>query len=70
MKAEELEVEQWFHWIDDWRMFKRLSGEAKIIEGIRCVSVKPLQPTTRQTGFYIPANELVKLYKLNFFRLI
>ncbi len=59
MKAKELKTGDWFHWKKDWRMFRRLAGGVKTIEGKECIPVRLLQPTIMMPGCYIPADDEV-----------
>lgn len=63
MKARELVENTWFKWPPDWRIFQRLPGPVKVIEGNECVPVRPLQPTANMPGGYILANDEVELFK-------
>ncbi|MCH7605325.1 hypothetical protein IID24_05050 [Patescibacteria group bacterium] len=63
MIARELENDDWFRWNGDWRVFRRLVGESKTIEGIVCVPAQPLQPTANMSGGYMPADDEVTPHK-------
>ncbi len=63
MKARELDENSWFKWPPDWRVWQRLLGPIKFIEGKECIPVRPLQPTANMPGGYIPANDTVTLFK-------
>ncbi len=63
MKAEQLQINDWFKREGDWRVHTRLPGDPEIIEEQMAVPVQPIQPTLRQRGFYIPSSEKVTQYK-------
>ena len=68
MTVKEIAVNQWFKRVRDGRIFVRLAGEEAVVDDANCVPVKPLQPTLRLQGFYMPAEEPVEAYKYNFLR--
>lgn len=69
MKARELAEHDWFRWEDDWRVFARLPGELKVIDGRECIPVRPLQPTANMPGGYIPADDEAIPYKASSLKL-
>lgn len=70
MKARELTENQWFKWNGDWRVFQRLPGAIKVIEGKECIPAQPLQPTMNMAGAYIPADDEVAIYKEKLIKLM
>ena len=70
MKARELAENVWFKWPPDRRILQRLPGPVELIEGKEGIPVKPLQPTGVMTGFYIPADDEVVLFKEQSIRLM
>jgi len=63
MIAKELDTGDWFRWEDDWRVWSRLQGDTKIIEGKECIRVRPQQPTANMPAGYIPAEDEVVLFE-------
>ena len=69
MRARELTSGDWFRWNGDWRIFSRLPGETRVVEGRECVPARPLQPTANMPGGYIPAEEEVVVFREKSLRL-
>lgn len=69
MIARELAENAWFRRSGDWRVWRRLPGPIRIIEGQEGVLVRPIQPTVNQPDGYIPAEDEVKLFQEKSIRL-
>jgi hypothetical protein len=63
MKARELAENAWFKWPPDWRVFQRLPGPVKVVEGQEVIPIRPIQPTANQPSGCIPADDEVELFK-------
>jgi hypothetical protein len=69
MKLSELETGAWFRWPKDGNILQRYRGEMQIIEGREMLPVVPITPHPNLPGAYLPIDEEVEPYRLNFVRL-